>query len=111
MLELGRAKPEVLDVFCQLHVINAIQGFGVEHSAIYERESIGAQILENAKCCPGKNSRLLLENKRRLCHVEPPLNMAKVYSIYFFKSRSRSFACSKTSSSLQTANRSQSSPM
>jgi hypothetical protein len=26
MLELGRAKPEVLDMFCQLHVINAIQG-------------------------------------------------------------------------------------
>jgi hypothetical protein len=44
MLELGRAKPEVLDVFCQLHVINAIQGFGVEHSALYEGESIGGTV-------------------------------------------------------------------
>lgn len=60
MSELGRAKPEVLDMFCQLHVINAIQGLGVEHSAIYKRESIGAQSLENAICCPARKSRLLL---------------------------------------------------
>jgi hypothetical protein len=53
MSEFGRAKPEVLDMFCQLHVINAVQGSGVEDSAIYRGESIGAQFWRML-CCSAR---------------------------------------------------------